>query len=184
MTTTCSFRFQENEGVKKSIHNAIRYHADKDFKSQYHSELEQQIKQRDDRAQLVRDQDVNISRQLEEVEGTQWGKPGPGGAYWRPSAITGQGFFEKMGWHASSDPRRREVDIRRNEAESYKQEMSEAEKRRNMEHREINSDVGIELAPLIMDKFTGKPKRDPSTGYMMNHSLSTTDVTQQATNKG
>ena len=26
-----------------------------------------------------------------------------------------------MGWHASSDPRRREVDIRRNEADSYKQ---------------------------------------------------------------
>ena len=26
-----------------------------------------------------------------------------------------------MGWHASSDPRRREIDIRRNEAESYKQ---------------------------------------------------------------
>ena len=27
---------------------------------------------------------------FQEVEGTQWGKPGPGGAYWRPSAITGQ----------------------------------------------------------------------------------------------
>ena len=26
-----------------------------------------------------------------------------------------------MGWHTSSDPRRREGDIRRNEAESYKQ---------------------------------------------------------------
>ena len=35
-----------------------------------------------------------------------------------------------------------------------------------------------------MDKVTGKPKRDPSTGYMMNHSLSTTDVTQLATSKG
>jgi hypothetical protein len=32
----------------------------------------------------------------EEVEGTQWGKTGPGGAYWRDSAITGQGFFDKM----------------------------------------------------------------------------------------
>ena len=58
-------RFQENEGVQKSIHNAIRYHADKDFKSAYHAELEQQIQQRDDRAQQVRDQDVTISRQLE-----------------------------------------------------------------------------------------------------------------------
>ena len=32
----------------------------------------------------------------EEVEGTQWGKAGPGGAYWRSSALTGQGFFDKM----------------------------------------------------------------------------------------
>ena len=73
--------------------------------------------------------------------------------------------------------------------------MSEAEKRRNKEHKEINSEVkmepkvtnileiyfdkiGIELAPLIMDKVTGKPKRDPSTGYMMNHRLGTTDVNQ------
>ena len=39
-----------------------------------------------------------VSRELEEHEGLQWGKPGPGGAYWRSSAITGQGFFDKMGW--------------------------------------------------------------------------------------
>ena len=32
----------------------------------------------------------------EQVEGTQWGRPGPGGRYWRSSAITGQGFFDKM----------------------------------------------------------------------------------------
>ena len=32
-------RFQENEGVQKSIQNAIRYHADKEFKSQYHADL-------------------------------------------------------------------------------------------------------------------------------------------------
>jgi hypothetical protein len=32
----------------------------------------------------------------EEHEGTQWGRPGPGGAYWRNSAVTGQGFFDKM----------------------------------------------------------------------------------------
>ena len=30
------------------------------------------------------------------MEGTQWGKAGPGGAYWRNSALTGQGFFDKM----------------------------------------------------------------------------------------
>ena len=30
------------------------------------------------------------------MEGLQWGKPGPGGAYWRNSALTGQNFFDKM----------------------------------------------------------------------------------------
>ena len=43
-------------------------------------------------------QRCKVSRELEENEGLQWGKPGPGGAYWRSSAITGQGFFDKMGW--------------------------------------------------------------------------------------
>jgi hypothetical protein len=32
----------------------------------------------------------------EKEEGTQWGKPGPGGPYWRQSALTGQNFFDKM----------------------------------------------------------------------------------------
>ena len=39
---------------------------------------------------------LNVSRHLEKVEGNQWGKPGPGGSYWRESALTGQGFYEKM----------------------------------------------------------------------------------------
>ena len=38
---------------------------------------------------------------LQEAEGEApgggtWGKAGPGGAYWRQSALTGQGFFAKM----------------------------------------------------------------------------------------
>jgi len=47
-------------------------------------------------AMMEKENDLSISRQLEEVEGTQWGKAGPGGAYWRNSALTGQGFFDKM----------------------------------------------------------------------------------------
>ena len=31
-----------------------------------------------------------------DVEGEQWGKEGPGGNYWRESALTGQGFQKKM----------------------------------------------------------------------------------------
>ena len=107
-------RFQENEGVQKSIHNAIRYHADPDFKSQYHADLgesseggeiianyqlsEEQIKAREEVERQERKTELSMSRQQEEEEGKQWGKPGPGGAYWRSSAITGQGFFDKMGW--------------------------------------------------------------------------------------
>ena len=44
--------------------------------------------------------------------------------------------------------------------------------------------VGLELAPLMTNQTTGNPKRDPSTGYMMNHSLSTTDVTKLASLQG
>jgi len=62
--------------------------------------------------------------------------------------------------------------------------MSEAEMRRTMEHKDMNSDVGLELAPLMTNQTTGNPKRDPSTGYMMNHSLSTTDVTKLASLQG
>ena len=39
---------------------------------------------------------TTIGGAQQEVEGTQWGRPGPGGTYWRPSAITGQGFMDKM----------------------------------------------------------------------------------------
>ena len=40
--------------------------------------------------------DVHTISTQEEVEGLQWGRPGPGGAYWRHSALTGQNFFDKM----------------------------------------------------------------------------------------
>ena len=39
--------------------------------------------------------------------------------------------------------------------------------------------VGVELVPLLKDKSTGKPRKDPNTGYMMSHALPTTDVTRQ-----
>ena len=39
------------------------------------------------------------------MEGLQWGKPGPGGAYWRNSALTGQNFFDKMVTYLIDYPR-------------------------------------------------------------------------------
>ena len=38
--------------------------------------------------------------------------------------------------------------------------------------------VGIELVPLMKQSQAGRPRKDPSTGYMLSHSLSTTDVTK------
>ena len=43
------------------------------------------------------------------------------------------------------------------------------------------SPPGTELAPLMKQAVTGKPRKDPATGYMMNHNLHTTDVTRLAT---
>ena len=82
--------------------------------------------------------EAQIHRELERLEGEQWGKPGPGGAYWRPSAITGQGFFDKMvsgdghdddgeqwtecflfqGWCGSADPRKRGTGTKNAEVEN------------------------------------------------------------------
>ena len=93
----------------------------------------------------------------EKDEGNQWGKPGPGGAYWRESALTGagpsscaqstslymsgQGFYEKMGWSASADPRKRQFEVKKGENEALKREIVDIENKRVQEHRDITSDV-------------------------------------------
>ena len=46
----------------------------------------------------------------------------------------------------------------------------------------ISNKIGTELAPLMKNATTGKPRKDPETGYMMDHSLPTTDVTRLAVN--
>ncbi len=38
--------------------------------------------------------------------------------------------------------------------------------------------------PLLKEMSTGKPKKDPSTGYLMSHALPSTDVTKIADKKG
>ena len=131
------------------------------------------------------------------MEGTQWGRPGPGGAYWRPSAVTGQGFLDSLGWVTSDDPRKRQSEVKHSEAETIKAEVRELQKKRESEYREMMSETGqvrwnemtglkhtlagTELAPLLKHAVTGKPRKDPATGYMMNHSLPSTDVTRLAT---
>lgn len=89
-----------------------------------------------------------------------------------------------MGWAGSADPRKRQFEIKKGENDEMKQEMSDIEMKRANEHREMTSDVGIELAPLMKNQPTGKPRKDPATGYMMDHSLSSTDITKHADMKG
>ena len=114
---------------------------------------------------------TTIGGAQQEVEGTQWGRPGPGGTYWRPSAITGQGFMDKMvsgvwcpisgtrcrhycnsgcwqGWVTSDDPRKRQFEVKHGEAESIKAEMSSLARRRQSEHREIMSEVQLTMANI------------------------------------
>eukprot|EP00090_Calanus_glacialis_P013030 TRINITY_DN21643_c0_g1_i1.p1 TRINITY_DN21643_c0_g1~~TRINITY_DN21643_c0_g1_i1.p1 ORF type:complete len:462 (-),score=133.65 TRINITY_DN21643_c0_g1_i1:237-1583(-) len=173
-------RFQADESVQKSISNNIRYAVDKEDKSIYQQELEDQIRQKCQMQEQEKNCDISVAQHLDELEGTQWGKAGPGGAYWRDSAISGQGFFNKMGWNTSADPRRRSFQVKKNETDDMKREMSEIEQRRVMEHREMRSEIGTELAPLMKNAKTGKPRKDQETGYMMDHSLSSTDVTRLA----
>ncbi len=40
--------------------------------------------------------------------------------------------------------------------------------------------VGLELAPLMKAQPTGNPLKDPSTGYMMDAKLTSTDITKHA----
>ena len=71
------------------------------------------------------------------------GKPGPGGSYWRESALTGQGFYEKMGWSASADPRKRQFEVKRGENDALKREIVDIENKRMMEHKDITSNVSF-----------------------------------------
>ena len=43
---------------------------------------------------------------------------------------------------------------------------------------------GLELAPLMSRQVTGRPRRDPETGYMMDHGFSSTDITKHAAARG
>ena len=111
----------------------------------------------------------------EEVEGLQWGRPGPGGAYWRNSALTGQNFFDKMvtleslflfisnncylqGWCGSADPRKRQFETKHSEADEMRKEIEEIKVKKEIEHKDITSGEGIELVPLMKDKYTGALK--------------------------
>ena len=55
--------------------------------------------------------------------------------------MSGQGFYEKMGWSASADPRKRQFEVKKGENEALKREIVDIENKRVQEHRDITSDV-------------------------------------------
>ena len=65
-----------------------------------------------------------------------------------------------------------------------KKEISEIEAKRVEAHQEMTDDQGLELAPLMKNQTTGRPRKDPATGYMMDHSLNSTDITKHASQRG
>ena len=65
-----------------------------------------------------------------------------------------------------------------------RRDIDEIRERRELEHQELSSSEGLELVPLMKSQSTGRPQKDPSTGYMMSHGLSSTDVTRLADKKG
>ena len=100
-----------------------------------------------------------------------------------------------MGWSSSADPRKRQFEVKKGENEALKREIMDIENKRVEEHRDLTSDVssfrapyvfshltkvGLELAPLMKAQPTGNPLKDPSTGYMMDAKLTSTDITKHA----
>ena len=94
---------------------------------------------------------------------------------------TCQRFFQNMGWNCSPDPRTRPNEHKKMESEDIVKSIALHDYKKEVEHLDRKSAVGIELVPLMMQSYTGKPRIDPQTGYMMSHSLSSTDVTRRAT---
>ena len=148
--------------------------------SRYRKELLEQVRYKKQLEAEEKEKDRAIDAYLSQFEGSQWGRPGPGGVYWRPSAITGQRFFQNMGWNCSPDPRVRPHETKKLESEDIVKSIALHDYKKEVEHMDRKSAVGVELVPLMMQQYTGKPRIDPQTGYMMSHSLSSTDVTRKA----
>ena len=85
-----------------------------------------------------------------------------------------------QGWCSSADPRKRQFEVKKGENEAFKREMADIEAKRLEEHRNMTSEVGLELAPLMKAQPTGKPRKDEVTGYMMDARLTSTDITKHA----
>ena len=74
--------------------------------------------------------------------------------------------------------------VRRREAEVQKGELEEWGRRREEERREVVGSGGAELAALFARGSTGRPRRDPETGRLLDCGLSSTDITQHAASRG
>ena len=64
--------------------------------------------------------------------------------------MSGQGFYEKMGWSASADPRKRQFEVKKGENEALKREIVDIENKRVQEHRDITSDVSSSVILIFI----------------------------------
>ena len=74
--------------------------------------------------------------------------------------------------------------VRRREAEVQKEELEEWGRRREEERKEVVGSIGAELASLFARGNTGRPRKDPETGRMLDCGLNSTDITQHAAARG
>ncbi|CAB4067773.1 unnamed protein product [Lepeophtheirus salmonis] len=163
-------RFQENESVQKTIYNSIRYSSNREDKEHYSHILEDQIKTR--RMQEMEEREKIFSKLVpwSKLRGLNGDGQDLEGLTGETALLQDKNFFDKMGWSGSGDPRKRNVEVRAFEVEEMQKELEGIRLRKESEAHDIKSP----------DKVTGKPRKDPNTGYMMNHSLPSTDVTKTA----
>ena len=57
-------RFQANESVQKSISNSIRYAVDRQEKSDYHDQLEQQIREKQDNHSKQKEDSFSMTKMM------------------------------------------------------------------------------------------------------------------------
>ncbi|XP_022242315.1 uncharacterized protein LOC106460011 isoform X2 [Limulus polyphemus] len=104
-----------------------------------------------------------------------WGKPGAG-APLKDNRAVGMDFMEKMGWSMSGNPKRRSQESKQNYLHDLLQKTEEKKNRDKMEKQHLIDD-GMEVVSWIREKSVGRPRKDPVTGELLNHSRGVSDVT-------
>ncbi|XP_076324443.1 uncharacterized protein LOC143232660 isoform X2 [Tachypleus tridentatus] len=114
----------------------------------------------------------NAASPIEEKEDyNPWGKPGAG-APLKDKRAVGMDF---MGRSTSGNSKKRNQESKQNYLHDLLQETEEKKNREKMEKQLIDDGIGV--VSWIQQKTVGRPRKDPVTGEMLNHSKGVSDVT-------